>query len=280
MSELKSKFIAFIDILGFKRMVSDVSQGKSSCSKITKILDCFDFDKEQVQAYGPKVCPQSHYVEKDIDFYVTQISDCVIASVETSPAGLINLIEYCSGIILKLLEHNVMCRGYISHGDIYHTDKYLFGPGYQKVYEAERNVFVFKQHSDETGTPFVQLDKSVCDYVDSKGDHCVKKMFSRFVKQDGEMMALFPFQNFAHCFPIIDPVTGDHFNREEELSSNNNWRKIIERLLEPFEEIIEDESDEKAVRKTLQYINALKGQISVCEETDRFIYTFSEIFNN
>lgn len=280
MNEFKSKFISFIDILGFKRMISDVSQGKINCSEITEILDCFDFDKERMQVYEPKICPKSHHIQKDMDFCVTQISDCVIASVETSPVGLINLIEYCSGVIIKLLEHNVMCRGYVSHGDIYHTDKYLFGPGYQKVYEAERDVFVFQQHSDEKGTPFVQLDKSVCDYVDSKGDGCVKEMFSRVVKRDGEMMALFPFQMFTHSFHIADPITGRHFNREEEVTSNNNLRKIIERLLEMFKENIENESDEKAIRKTYQYINALKGQVDACNETDKFIGTFSEILND
>src|SRR5260370_35280638 len=139
-------------------------------------------ERDKLRKYWPKMCPQSTYIERDLDFRLTQISDCVILSTEVSPAGVINLVRHCWVTVIRLLQSGFMCRGYITRGPIFHTDTQVIGTGYQKAYENEGKVAVLKREADERGTPFVEVDSIVCDYVGNCGDWCVKEMFSRCVK--------------------------------------------------------------------------------------------------
>ena len=65
---------------------------------------------------GRGICPQSASVAPDLDFRVTQISDCVIVTAEVSPSGVIHLIEHCWMPCLNFFQEGVMCRGYITRG--------------------------------------------------------------------------------------------------------------------------------------------------------------------
>ena len=51
-------------------------------------------------------------------------------------------------------------------------------------------VSAFKRKADENGTPFVEIDPSVCHYIENGSDSCVKEMFSRYVKNDGVVSGL------------------------------------------------------------------------------------------
>ena len=176
--EFKEKFIGFVDILGFKELVqaSEGGTGKPLLEllEMLKKLGSLE-DRKQFNKYGPTICPESTYVKRDLDFQLTQVTDCVIVSSEVSPAGVINLINHCWDVVIKLLKEGIMCRGYITRGSIYHTDTQFLGSGYQEAYEKE--VTAFKCEADERGTPFVEVDPVVCNYVRNSDDECVKKCF-------------------------------------------------------------------------------------------------------
>ena len=268
--EFKDKFIGFIDILGFKNLVNsaECDNGISlpDLLKITKKLGSSE-DRNNLIKYGPTVCPQSSLLKRNLDFRITQISDCVVISAEISPAGVINLIGHGWKAVIKLLQDGIMCRGYITRGMIHHTDAQLVGSGYQKAYAKEKEVAAFKHEADERGTPFVEVDPVVCNYVKNSGDECVKKMFSRFVKEDKEITALFPFKMLSHSFAIrnnLDP--------EKERKSNENIRKGIKNLKKQIMEYV-NESNPIAVKKAQHYIDALNFQLEVCDKTDEFIDT-------
>ncbi len=111
--EFKDKFIGFIDILGFKNMVEVVEAGTGMALK--ELLEALKHlgepeDKEKFKKYGPTTCPQSQYLQRDLDFQLKQISDCVIVSSEVSPAGVINLVQHCWGAVIMLLTKGFMCR--------------------------------------------------------------------------------------------------------------------------------------------------------------------------
>lgn len=201
MSDFVDKFIAYIDILGFKKLVSDAESGRGiPLPQLLGILKCFGTgnERERFEKYGPACCPMSRYSQRNLDFRLTQVSDCAVISAEVSPAGIINLLCHCWGVVIELLQHGIMCRGYIKRGLIYHTEQHILGSGYQDVYIAEQNVAAFKHEADERGTPFVEIDSSVREYIDTSGDACVKEIFSRFVKKDkdGVTAALFPLSGY------------------------------------------------------------------------------------
>jgi len=224
--------------------------------------------------YGPTTCPNAPHVEKDLDFIVTQISDCVIISSEISPAGLINLVSHCWASVLKLMDKGVLCRGYITRGLIYHTENQVVGSGYQEAYSKESAVSAFKKNADECGTPFVEISPSVCKYVNSEGDDCVKEMFSRMVKSDGMTTALYPFKRIEYTL-IIGGFGNDKFDENRELAELNNVRKILSNFKSKLLSVT-DQNNPKAVSKTMHYITALDEQLRRCDLTEEIIRSLSE----
>ncbi len=269
--KFQEKFIAFLDILGFKGFVEAAETGNgmplSELLEVLKKLGSPD-QREKFGERGPIACPQSAYLERNLDFRLTQISDSVVVSAEVSAAGIINLLNHCWSAVFGLLESGIMCRGYITRGLIFHTNTHLIGTGYQKAYENEGNVAAFKHEADERGTPFVEVDRSVCNYVSECKDWCVGEMFSRFVKRDGELAALFPFQRLAHSFIIAG--AGKTFDPEKEKRANQNVRLWINGFKERVMALV-DTSKPSAVRKAEHYIQALDAQLEVCDRTDEMI---------
>ncbi len=269
--EYQEKFIAFVDILGFKKLVEDSEDGTGMpLSELIELLQLLGTSEDvaRLKNNGPVICPSSRYIQRDLNFKLTQISDCVVVSSEVSPAGVINLVSYCAQVVLRLLEKGIMCRGYITKGSIYHTDSQFIGSGYFEAYSKEEKVKVFKHENDKEGTPFVELNPAVCKFVNDCGDPCVKKMFSRFVKEDRELSALFPFQRLSHSFMIAG--FGNRFDPQKEKDSNQNMRLLIEKLKGRVMEFV-DTSDPKAMKKADHYIKALNEQLEVCDETDEMI---------
>jgi len=270
--EFKEKFIAFVDILGFKNLVKAAENNTGmplrQLLKIVKALGTPE-DREKYKRYGPIICPESKYISSALDFYITQVSDCVIVSSEISPAGVINLLGHCWSAVIKLLKHGIMCRGYVTQGLIYHTEKYVVGSGYQKAYENEANVKAFKQAADERGTPFIEIDPVVCNYIKECSDKCVIEMFNRFVKQDGDVVALFPFKRLSHSF-IVGGMFGTTFDPVKEKQSNQRMREMIQSMKDRIMSFV-DSNNEKAVRKAEHYIRALDAQIEICNKTDEII---------
>ena len=207
-----------------------------------------------------------------MDFDVTQISDCVIVSSEVSPAGAINLIGHCWDAVLELLHNGLMCQGYITKGLIYHSDSQVIGSGYQKAYSRESEVSAFKHEADERGTPFVEVDPIVCAYIRKCDDKCVKEMFSRMVKSDGEVTVLFPFKRLSHSFRLAG--FGVKFDPQKEKQANQNVRLRLNRLKGQIIEFV-DKSNPSAVKKAEYYIKALNAQLEACNKTDKIIDMFS-----
>jgi hypothetical protein len=270
-TDFKDKFIAFVDVLGFKKLVEAAETGTGMpLSNLLEVLKEFGGPKDRkiYEQYGPKVCPNSTYIHRDLGFRITQISDCVIVSSEVSPAGVINLVGHCWGAVIQLLTKGIMCRGYITRGSVYHTDDQIMGSGYQKAYGQESQVTAFKREAKERGTPFVEIDPVVCGYVRDHGDSCVKEMFSRYVKTDGEVTALFPFQRLAHSFIIAG--LGYTFDPEHEKQFNQNTRLMIQNLKERVMALV-DRSNPSAVSKAEHYMAALDAQLEECARTDEMI---------
>lgn len=275
--EFKDKFIGYVDILGFRGMVKAAEAGTGmTLPGILEMLELLGTpdDRKDFEKYGPIICPKSASIQRDLDFRVTRFSDSVTVSSEVSPAGVINLVHHCWRMVINFLTKGIMCRGYIMRGSIYHTDFQPIGSGYQKAsFKEKEGVTAFKRKADERGTPFVEIDQAVCNYVRDCGDKCVKEMFSRYVKGDGVVMALFPFQRLAHSFGGF----GYKFDAEEEKRSNNNVRLWIENFKERVMALV-DQSNPNAMSKAEHYIAALDAQLEVCKRTDEVIDMYNSPF--
>lgn len=268
--EFSEKFVAFVDVLGFKGMVeaSEAGQGKS-LSEILEYLAVLGTpeDEQKLRRKGA-FCPESQCKRTDLDFKITQISDCVIVSSELSPKGLINLVGHCWAAVTELLTKGIMCRGYITKGNVHHEESQVIGTAYQQAFANESRVSAFKIDADEYGTPFVEVDPGVCEFVTASKDRCVQEMFSRMTKTEEGTTALFPFQAFSHSFAIGG--IGSEFDADKELKSNENMRKQIILLKDRLSAHV-DPSNDRAVKKLRHYIKALDSQVTVCDQTEDMI---------
>lgn len=267
--QFEDRFVAFVDILGFKDMVRAAERGATPT--LEELL-------EMTHDLGGKahasLCPHAPRLSKDASLRVTQISDCAIVSAEASPAGAINVVGHCWGSVISLMAKGVMCRGYITRGALYHRDGQVLGSGYMAALEAEQDVSAFKKAADERGTPFVEVDQIVIDYIASCGDACVKMMFERQIASDGSSTALFPFKRLSHSF-TIGGLGYPRFDPLREKKSNQQLRQNIQTFIERIEARV-DRSNTSAVRKAEHYVGALQAQLLQCDRTDVMIDKLSE----
>ncbi len=249
----KDKFIAFIDVLGFTNLVE---QAEAEGGDFTRALELAAAlgdrgDSDIYKDLGPTTCPCSTYVAKDLDFQLTQISDCVVVSAEVSPAGLVNLISHCSGIAIRLLQKGALCRGFITRGAIHHEPGQFIGTGYMNAYKREAEVAFLRADEAEKGTPFIQIDEVVLDYAANHTDRCVQEQLARATRSDGEYRAIYPFGVFKNIPGAI--MLPGHFNPTHFLE---NVRKSIgyrQRDLQRFQDAEAAAPNERAKRKIRHY---------------------------
>lgn len=264
------KFIAFVDILGFKSMVEASQQHSEMLSELLTITGKLGNGSERAnyEKYGPLTCPEAPRLQRNLNFQVTQISDCVIVSSEISPAGLINLVTHCWQVSIGLLQSGVLCRGFVSRGLVYHENGQVIGPGYQTALGSEHTVTAFQRRLDEVGTPFIEIDDDVVAYVADQPDACVKMMFGRLTKFDGSKVALFPFKRLNHNF-IVGGIAGP-FDPEIHLKSVNNIRGWIATMKDRINANIRSK-DPRAVQKAKHYLGALDAQLKELDKTESVI---------
>lgn len=277
--QLTEKFIGFFDIVGFKSLMARADAGNgmthSELFDIVKLLGS-ETDRAERLKYGSKICPHAPFVQRDVDFHITQQFDCAVVSAEISPAGAINVISHCWTACLELLSKGLMCRGYIKRGLVYHTEKDVFGPGHVDVVEREKQVSFFKGDSDKSGTPFIEVDKTVVDYIATQPDSCVKEMSGRMLRTEGGLTAIFPVKRLNHSF-MIGGFGMPKFDPEKERKSLNNVRDWIRRMKRDVESYI-DPDNASAVTKGGHYGRMLDQQLLACDETERAIDMLSQPF--
>ena len=276
--QFREKFIGFVDIIGWKSLVSRAEEGQGiTLADLTEILNALgtDEDRTHFETYGPTTCPAAPRLRHDLDFRITRASDCVVVSSEISPAGVINLVSHCWKACVTLLTRGIMCRGYIKRGNIFHTEDTEIGTGLNDVVEREKKVSIFRGDSDERGTPFIEIDVDVIQFVEHQPDECVKEMFSRMVSKEGELGAIFPFKRLDHQLNLGG--FGIQFDSGRERESVNNMRRCIQDMRNQVELNI-DPSNESARRKGNHYIRMLEAQLEVSDKTKAAIDSLLQPF--
>ena len=129
----------------------------------------------------------------------------------------------------------------------------------------KEGVKFFQAHADDLGTPFIEIDKSVCEYADKFGDAQTNSSFRRMVKRDGELAAVFPFELFQHSYSI--GVGLAPFDVDKEKLKNDAIRQSLHDILQRVNLLV-DRSNAKAVLKGEHYSRALNTQLELCDKMD------------
>ena len=280
-TEAKSedKFIAFFDVLGWKHLVRDMEQQNNfSLMKAVSILDMVNHvlqsRKEMLLNDRPEICPSAPHIRSDIGFCFTTFSDSVVLSTEISQAGLVNLINCCRAIYFKLITRTgLMCRGYVGRGPIYHTEDHCIGSGLGDVVEGEKNVSMYQTEEGEVGTPFIEVDQKVLQFLDKEvTDSCVTGVLEEIVKRKDGVAVIFPFKS-------LDPGRFGSANLDRNKARQHV--DVVRKWIEDAKKMIArhvDSSDEKVLRRANCLAEILNEQLMVCKSYEEAIGQMSEEF--
>lgn len=149
--QYENRIVLFLDILGFKSIIDKtIEHGKDRVERIEKLHETLHLVKVEVSR-----------INKGTSKVITQFSDSIVVSFEENDT---EEITYFFGTILSLvmslISRDIMCRGAISYGRLFHSEDFVFGPALNDAYLTESTAALY---------PRVILDKSVLDIL--KGLH-------------------------------------------------------------------------------------------------------------
>ena len=145
------RFVAFIDILGFKDIIKHTLEGPDEYVRIKKVLN-YIADIQQYNYYGA-------LAESGILKDVSVFSDSIVISYSLkTPIGgaLFHVLIDIVHLYIELLNNGIFVRGGISYGEMYHNQKICFGPAMISAYmlEEEKAIYpriVIERKAIETG---------------------------------------------------------------------------------------------------------------------------------
>ena len=130
----KTRVVAFIDILGFKNSIEKSNKDNKEFERVLQTLnDLQNFFLPPKEKYD---------IEADetlkLDTKIMQVSDSlVISRLVEGRGGIYDMLTDCAFATHLLIRNGFLCRGAIKVGNLYHTDKMLFGEAFVNAYLAE-----------------------------------------------------------------------------------------------------------------------------------------------
>ena len=129
----EKRFVAFLDILGFKEMIKETYINGEEFNRIKKVLGKIANMKDL--NYHDK------YPQNEIGKDVSVFSDSIIISYSADMsigAPLLHILIDLVHLCINLLSNNIFVRGGITFGEIIHNENVCFGPAMIKAYEIEQ----------------------------------------------------------------------------------------------------------------------------------------------
>lgn len=170
----EQRFVAFVDILGFKELVErtrhDPDLFRSLHEALTTVEKAQPICNDPVADAEIRASIESQNLGNRGETLYRQIrsswgvafSDCLVRSELKTWNGLVGLCFQLWRLARKLLRMRVLVRGGISTGEIFHSDRIVFGPALIESYILESQAAVYPRIllSDEVVQAAREFDKA------------------------------------------------------------------------------------------------------------------------
>lgn len=188
MTSYETRFVAFVDVLGFKELVlQSVNEDKIFIQIINSI-------------YNPEATEK---ISRPNNVNISNFSDSFILSCTESLNHFSDLVYLVNILYLNMITNGTLCRGGISLGSMYHCESMAFGPAFLDAYRLENVVARY---------PRIVLGKSALErirelFASESGEdpHVLRKWFRR--DEDG-VIYMDQFAEFYSGFSDQDPDEG------------------------------------------------------------------------
>lgn len=140
METYEERYVAFIDVLGFKELIERSETDEAVLQRLVHVLN----DVTRMAELQKPLREQKEQPEYWAGmFRISTFSDSVLISTHRDSLGLM-LITLVVGLMsVKLLGKGVLTRGAISHGKLIHTEKVVLGRGLIKAYQLESTTAIY-----------------------------------------------------------------------------------------------------------------------------------------
>jgi len=140
----EDRYVAFIDILGFKELIASSVRGSSEVST-SMIFNALNIRHESIENNFFNLLDRKPPIENELDFKVHSFSDCVVASCKATPLGLVLLLFFCWQISSDWLSKSFLSRGGLARGNLIHKTNeggaaLIFGPAFNQAYKIESEI--------------------------------------------------------------------------------------------------------------------------------------------
>jgi len=119
----RDKYVAFVDLLGFKQLVIDADRSPERRLHVLEILDLLRATACENPSIGMRL---------------TQFSDCVILSADRTGRGLAQILASVEWLALNLLQHDVLVRGGLAVGGAHHDAIFVYGVAVNEAHGFEQ----------------------------------------------------------------------------------------------------------------------------------------------
>lgn len=149
----EDSYCAFVDILGFSELIKNTSSPKAIIDALNKVKDIAEHTQPQ---HAPRPAPSvvSHD-DIELKVSVSYFSDSIVLSVlGNEPWALTQILNWAFYLTAELLtSHNLLVRGGIAKGKLYHKDNIVFGPALIRAHQLEMSA----------NYPRIILDKEIVE---------------------------------------------------------------------------------------------------------------------
>lgn len=174
--QYEDRIICYLDILGFSDHIRHTVNGDGSDNEtnIAAVAETFEIVRQIINVDKPEDNGRAE---------ITQFSDCIVISFpveETS--GLWYYLHDLMMIQVALVRNEMLCRGAVVRGKLFHTSKILFGPAMNDVYILESRVANY---------PRVILEESIINtgalaHAKHHGEEFERESILKLLSRDGD----------------------------------------------------------------------------------------------
>lgn len=168
------RVVLFLDILDFKGIIDMTvnPDGTDNREAIKKLYEALKIVKDTLLIGVPN----------DNSKRIIQFSDSIVISFDASDKGqMFNLLTDIHFLTKLLVMNDILCRGGIAYGKLYHDNNFVFGPAFNNAYHTESKAALY---------PRIILDKSVLtitsQYCDNELNSPLYELMSIYTVINGD----------------------------------------------------------------------------------------------